>query len=125
MTLPSSCFVYRYSLLHPRQLLPMPPPSARTLELFSIFRVALQLVVGPILRCLSEHHTISWAIGQTIILLAAVAILEEVVFGILRLIIAGLRWVFWSIRWTLVCILLSFGKRLLLLILVPQEDEAQ
>jgi hypothetical protein len=100
----------------------MPPQNTCFLRLLNLLRVILRLVMSPVLRRLSEHHTLSWAIGQTFILPAAVAVLEEVVFGILRLIIACLRWIFWSIRWVLVCTLVYFGKRLLLVSIVPQGD---
>lgn len=56
-------------------------------------------------------------------MLAAVAVLEELVFVVLRLLVTCLQWIFWSIRWILVCILVFFGKRLLLVSLVAQEDE--
>jgi hypothetical protein len=78
--------------------------------------------MSPVLRRLSEHHSLSWAIGQTFILLAAVVALQEAGFGILRLIIACLRWIFWSIGLVLVCTHVYFGKRLLLVSLVPQGE---
>jgi hypothetical protein len=62
--------------------------------------------------------------GQTFFLLAAVAGFEELAFGVLRLLMVCLRWIFWSIRWILVCVLVYFGKRLLLVTLVVQGDEA-
>ncbi len=62
--------------------------------------------------------------GQTFFLLAAVAVFEELAFGVLRLLMGCLRWIFWSIRWILVCVLVYFGKRLLLVTLVTQGDEA-
>jgi hypothetical protein len=80
------------------------------------------LVVSSVLGRFPEHHTLSRAIGQTLILLAGVAVLEEMVFGILRLVVVSLWWIFWTTKWILVCLLVYFGKRLLLVALVPQED---
>jgi hypothetical protein len=100
----------------------MPPAYNVVWRLLNVLHVLFYLVVSSMLRRLSVHQTLSVVIGKTFILLAAITVLEEVVFGILRLFTACLRWVFWSIRFILVCILVYFGKRLLLVTLVPQED---
>lgn len=97
-------------------------PYLGILRLLNLLRLTVHMVVSPIWRLLAEHHILSWAIGLTLFSLAAIAVFEELVFGMLRLLIACLRWIFWSIRWTLVCLLVYFGKRLLFVILVPQGD---
>jgi hypothetical protein len=126
-------FTNRYSLLQPQTCyylaltrkgnsFLMPPAYTVVWRLLNVLHVLFYLVVSPVLRCLSVPQTLSVVIGKTFILLAAITVLEEIVFGILRLFTACLRWVFWSIRFILVCILVYLGKRLLLVIFVPQAD---
>jgi hypothetical protein len=105
-----------------RQSLLMPPACTGVWRLLKVLQALFYLVVSPVLRHLSGHQTLSVVIGKTLILLAAVAVLEEVVFGILGFFTAFLRWAFWSIRWILVCIMIFVGKRLLFVILIPQAD---
>ncbi len=100
----------------------MPPAYAGVWRLLNVLQVLFYLVVSPLLRRVSDHQTLCVFIWKTLILLAAVAALGEFVFGILRVFIACLRCVFWSIRCILVCILVYFGKRLLLVILASQAD---
>lgn len=70
----------------------MPPIYAGVWRLFNVIQVLFYLVASPLLRRVSGHETLCVVIGKTLILLAAVAVLEHVVFGILRVFTACLRW---------------------------------
>jgi hypothetical protein len=103
-----------HQLQYAKRFTSMSLPYVGILRLPNLLRLTVYLVDSPILRRLAERHFLSWDIGLILFSLAAIAVFEELVFGMLRLLLAYLRWIFWSIRWTLVCFLVYFGKRLLL-----------
>jgi hypothetical protein len=55
----------------------MPSPYTSLRRLFNLLRGIFHPVISPLIGRLSEHQTLSWAMGQIFILLAAIAVLKR------------------------------------------------